>query len=452
MKQWRKVAGILAAMSIFLTTAAGGITAHAAGSWPSEPQIQGETAIVMEAGTGAVLYEKNAHMKSYPASITKILTALLAIETTGFDEQVTFSHDAVFKTEGSGIWRDEGEVMTMEECLYALMLESANECAYAIAEHAGGTFDNFVESMNARAAELGCTDTHFANPHGLTDENHFTSCYDMALIAREAIKNETFRKIAGTVRYDIPPTNKHDEITYLTNHHKMLKQGEKYYDSNVIAGKTGYTEAAGSTLVTFAEKNGMVLICVVMREKQPAHWEDTRTLLNWCYENFTSWNIAENLGADAEKQEPQSLFLEGGSFADLDRDARIVLPVDVAFQDADMELVMVKEDPEVVATLEYSYGGHNIGSAKIARTRSETEVYPFQPPEEESGEGEETKQTSQWIYVIIAGCIVALAILAFGICKLAENFYLIRYKLQSRRGGDLHTHVIKRKSRRRRRR
>ena len=199
--------------------------------WPEGPQIAGDSAIIMEASTGTVLYEKNSHEHCYPASITKIMTSMLAVKNSSLDEEVTFSKDAVYKTEGSGISRDIGEVMTMKECLYGLMLESANECGYAIAEHTGGGYDNFVKMMNDEAKRLGCKDTQFNNPHGLPDENHWTCAYDMALISREALKNDVFRMIVNTRRYTIPPTNKHQEETYLSNHHKMrnnYKGDERY--------------------------------------------------------------------------------------------------------------------------------------------------------------------------------------------------------------------------------
>ena len=157
--------------------------------WPSAVTAESGAAIIMEENTGAVLYEKNSHAENYPASITKIMTALLAVENCDLNEEITFSEDAVYKNEGSTshIARDVGEKMTMEQCLYGMMLESANECAYAIGEHvAGGDINDFVDMMNERAKELGCKNTHFVNPNGLPDEDHYTSAYDMALIAREA--------------------------------------------------------------------------------------------------------------------------------------------------------------------------------------------------------------------------------------------------------------------------
>ncbi len=193
--------------------------------WPDGPYVEAESAILMDAATGAILYAKNVDQQMYPASITKIMTTLLALENSSLDETVVFSYDAVYKNEqdSSHIARDLDEEMSMEDTLYAVMLESANECAYAVAEHVGGgDYQAFIDMMNERAAELGCTNTHFNNANGLPDEEHVTTARDMALIAREAIKNTEFRKIIGTKQYTIPPTNKHDEPTYLNNHHRML--------------------------------------------------------------------------------------------------------------------------------------------------------------------------------------------------------------------------------------
>lgn len=169
-------------------------------NWPAGPQVYAEAAIVMEAGTGTILYSKNIDQQLYPASITKVMTVLLALENLEMNEEVTFSHNAVFSIDynSSHIARDEGEVLTVEECLYAIMMESANECSNAIAEHVSGSVEAFADLMNQRAAELGCTNTHFVNPHGLPDDNHYTCPRDMALITREVISHEKFRQISST--------------------------------------------------------------------------------------------------------------------------------------------------------------------------------------------------------------------------------------------------------------
>lgn len=309
---------------------------QAADFWPEAPDVQSASAIVMEASTGTILYEKNSMDAHYPASITKIMTTLLALENGNLSDTVTFSSDAVYKTEGSGIARDVGEQMTLEQCLYAVMLESANECAYAVAEHIGGTMENFVSMMNQKAAELGCQNTHFNNPHGLQDENHYTCAYDMALIAKAAWQNEMFRIITGTPSYMIPPTNKHVDETPLQNHNCMLHpfRTAKHVYEYCVGGKTGYTEAANSTLVTYAQKDGMTLICVVMDVQSPGQWDDSRALFDYCFDNFQILNIADNetrlSGGDVDTGD----FNTNEKFVNIDTNGAIVIPKTATFTDA----------------------------------------------------------------------------------------------------------------------
>ena len=221
--RWKK--GIALFLSITAIFTGSMIPVQASEYWPQAPETASPCVMVMEMNTGAVLYEKNVDEVHYPASITKIMTTLIAIEKGKMDDIVTFSADAVYKNEGdtSHISRDLEEKMTLEQCLYGVMLESANECAYAVAEHiGGGDVSKFVDMMNEKAKELGCTNTHFNNTNGLPDEQHYTSTRDMLLIARAAYENEEFRKITGTKVYVIPPTNKHEDETTLHNHHNML--------------------------------------------------------------------------------------------------------------------------------------------------------------------------------------------------------------------------------------
>lgn len=255
--------------------------------WPQGPAIQAETAIVMEASSGTILYAKNIDEQRFPASITKIMTTLVALENSSLDEQVTFSENAIW-----GIERDSthigikiGETLTMEQSLYGIMLASANEVAYGVAEHVGGSMDGFVEMMNQKARELGCTNTHFVNSHGLHDENHYTSAHDMALICQAALRNETFRTITGTRAYTIPVTNLTNEERWLDNHQKMLCNTKYQYDG-CIGGKTGYTSVAGNTLVTFANRDGMELISVVMKDRGANCYIDSTALLDYGFNEF----------------------------------------------------------------------------------------------------------------------------------------------------------------------
>ena len=233
--------------------------------WPQGPQIYAESAVVMEASTGTILYNKDMDMVNYPASITKIMTALVVLENCSLDEIVTYSYYATHSIEAgsSTIGTTEGEELTVEESLYALLLESANECGNGLAEHVAGSIDAFVEMMNAKAVELGCANTHFVNPHGLHNPEHYTTAHDMALIMQAALQNEDFVRISGTAKYQMRATNKDDEITYMTNHHCMIapyRGSSAYLDDTVIAGKTGGTTEAKNTLVTAAERSGMTLI------------------------------------------------------------------------------------------------------------------------------------------------------------------------------------------------
>ena len=192
--------------------------------WPAGPDITSDTGILMDADTGVVLYNKGGDEQRYPASITKIMTLLVAVENSTMDEKVTFTETGVrnVTADSSNIGTKVGEVLTMEDCLHALIIQSANDVAAQIAEHIGGTEQAFIDMMNQRASEIGCTNTHFANSSGLPDDNHYSSARDMALIFREGLKNETFRTVVGTPDYIIQPTNMNSQQRILHTHHPCL--------------------------------------------------------------------------------------------------------------------------------------------------------------------------------------------------------------------------------------
>ena len=354
-----------------------------AAQWPTGPEVQASSAVVMDASTGTVLFEKDADTPRYPASITKIMTTLLALENCSLDEVVHFSATAVYENEGgtSHIARDLDEEMTLEQCLYAIMLESANECSYAVAEHVGGgDYQKFIDMMNAKAAELGCTNTHFNNCNGLPDPNHVVSARDMAMISREAIKNSMFRKIVGTVRYEIPPTNKHADPTPLNNHHQMISayKGRQNLYEYCIGGKTGWTSDAGNTLVTFAEKDGMTLICVVMGCSAGGQYSDTRTLFDYCFDNFKLFNVSQNENRYENTQSTgNSLFTEWNAFAKVDSTAQIILPANANFADTQTEVNYDQTSDSILGTLVYSYGGRQVGTANVVTTGAKITAYPF---------------------------------------------------------------------------
>ena len=256
--------------------------------WPQGPKIEGESAILVDMVTGAVLYSKNADKVQYPASITKIMTSLLAAEHLNMKDKIVMSQSAAYGitiSDSSSIYADTGEEFTTEQAMMAVMLQSANEMTLALAEETSGSVKKFVELMNLKAKQLGCTGTHFNNPNGLPDELHYTTASDMAKIARAAWYNPTFRKYTTTTYYEIPPTNKFAETRYLLNHHKMMK-GNTYAYEGVMGGKTGYTDAAGNTLVTYAKRGNMRLVSVVMKSIKGAY-AVTAALLDYGFNNFT---------------------------------------------------------------------------------------------------------------------------------------------------------------------
>lgn len=252
-------------------------------NWPQGPAIYAESGILVDLDTQEILYSKNIDKQLYPASITKVMTTLVAIESSSPEEPVTFSQHALDSIEwdSSNIGCRLNETLTMEQCWYAMMLNSANEVCCGVAEHISGSIEAFVEKMNQKAAELGCTNTHFSNPNGLPDETHYTTAHDMALIANAAYQNETFRQIFSTRQYEIPPTPQYTETRYLYNHHKMMQPDTEYYYEGCLGGKTGYTETALNTLVTIASRNGKNLLCVTMRTQGRQVYTDTASLFDY---------------------------------------------------------------------------------------------------------------------------------------------------------------------------
>ena len=256
--------------------------------------LAAETAVLIDAASGEILYDKDADKKMYPASITKLMTILLALENGKLTDEITFSHDAVYNIEpGSAhIAILEGETLTLEQVLRAIILRSANEASNGVAEYVDGSVEAFAKHMTERAKELGCTNTNFVNANGLFDENHYTTAHDMALIARELLKHEEYRSMMSETDYEIPPTNLQTETRYLHGQHQMLNPNSIYYYKDAIGGKTGYTVEAGNTLVTYAERDGLTLIAVVMKCNGAEHYTDTAALFDYGFANYASVKIA----------------------------------------------------------------------------------------------------------------------------------------------------------------
>ena len=342
-------------------------------SLPKAPDIVGECAILIEPNTGTVLYEKDPNKKMYPASITKIMTALLTLEHCDMNETVVYSKKNIesLTAEDSNIQCKVGEKMKVKDCLYALMLSSANEAATALAEHISGNTEEFAKLMNARAKKAGAKNTHFANPNGLHNENHYVTAYDMAMIMKDAIKYPAFLDIIHSTTYTIPVNNKRTEPFTSYQRHMMIYPTSQYYDADVIGGKTGYTDQAGKTLVTYAKRGDVSLISVVLKSNGDVVFEDTKKLLDYGFDNFTYVNVSENdtkFNSDSSNT-LVSPFSKTNASISVDKDASILLPNGVKFDDLDTE-VNYKLTDSSFATITYRYNGMVLGSVPLRYTNN----------------------------------------------------------------------------------
>jgi len=369
--------------------------------WPAGPQLESEGAVLIEAETGAVLFEKNGTMQFYPASTTKLMTALLALENSALGETVTVSRNAVYdiETDSSRIWVDVGEELSMEDSLYALMLPSANDMAYAIAEHIGGTKADFADMMNKRAAELGCVNTHFMNPHGLDEKDHYTCPLDLALIMRPLVKNSSFVKISGSKNYKIPKTNLCDEDRWVLNTHLMLRGTYTY--EGVIAGKTGHTDLAGANLVTCAKRGNMTLIAVIMKAPDDtALYNDTATLLNYGFDNFATYSVTDeqlSLNNDVPPlfNSEDTIQLTGEDIITSDS-GTVVLPSSASLSDItkDVKLTQLTDfaaGKNYIGKVTYTYGTRVVGTANIIYNNKGA-AFTITP--EEAGSTEQNEATT----------------------------------------------------------
>lgn len=256
----------------------------------SEPDINAESALLIDNKTNKVLYSKDMNRKMFPASTTKILTAILVLENHSLDEKVTASYNAVM-TIPSGYSTASiqiDEVLTVEQLLELLLVHSANDAANVLAEYTGGSIDSFVAMMNTKINELGLSDTHFTNPYGLQDNNHYTTAHDLAIIMQYCLKNDDFRKIAGQASCAIPSTNKSEPRKYSSTNELLIAGNSNYYP-NLIAGKTGYTSEAGECLVSAAYNDNLELVGVILNSNN--RFKDTCSLYNYGYTNFSIKNI-----------------------------------------------------------------------------------------------------------------------------------------------------------------
>ncbi len=323
--------------------------------------VSARSAILIEQESGRILYEKDAHKRMRIASITKIMTAIIAIESGKLNDMVKVSNKAV-GTEGSSLYLQPNEEIKLEHLVYGLMLRSGNDSAVAIAEHVGGSLDGFVFLMNQKAEEIGMQNTEFANPHGLDDhENHFSSAYDMAILTRYAMKNEKFREISSTKVYRAPnPNEKWDRVW--RNKNKLLTKLYPYS----TGGKTGYTKRAKRTLVSTASKDGTNLVAVTINASDD--WNDHMRMFNTAFDTYDVVKVVE----EGELKDIKQDFYKGKVFVDhtffypLTEQEKKDIKVDINLLDPEENHWRSPETvPDIVGTLTVNLGDNTIEEMPI---------------------------------------------------------------------------------------
>ena len=360
-------------------------TVFALAEWPQSVYTAAEGACVMDADSKVVLYGKNQDTAYYPASITKVMTALIVLENCrDLNELVTFSASAVAYEEENAtlIGASEGDQLTVRDCLYALLFASANEVANALAEHVGAKHpelrtgsetdrDVFVRMMNDKAKALGCKGTQFNNPSGLTDPKHYTTAYDMCLILAAAIENRDFVEIESHTYWTHAPIKRYpdpnDPWNTVYPKHQMLKRNSSRYYPGVFAGKTGYTMSAGNTLVTACRRNGMTLVVTVLNGHN-SQYNDTKRLLDFGYDQFQSLRVADYDTAHSAIE--QDMTIDGLPVLDtttlgIDPDSRVTLPKGADFSEVTKELLTDSRKNGEAAELTYHYGERVVGTAAL---------------------------------------------------------------------------------------
>ena len=369
------------------------ITAAAAPEWPSDVSIQADAGIVMDSDTGTVLYGKNMDQPYYPASITKILTALIVLEQCDLNEMVTFSHDDVYNVEAgsSSAGIDEGDVLTVRDCLYALMLASANESANALACHVSGSREAFAQLMNEKARSLGCTGSHFNNPSGLNDENHYTTAHDMAVITEYAMNTPNFMEISDQTRYTYSPLDGPEKGTerMVTTSNRLIDPNldPQYYYSYARGIKTGFTDEAGYCIVSNAvnPNTGYSYLCVAMGapsvdkngNKVEKHGEciDSKNLYEWAFNNLRIQKIAAK--EDAVTEIPlQYAWNKDKLLLTPEDDCSTILPEDISASSvlATPNIPESVEAPvkkgQVIGTVTFSYAGQDLLTTNLVAAES----------------------------------------------------------------------------------
>ena len=379
------------------------ITTNSIPGWPQGPEITSTAAVIMEDSTQTMLYSKNMDQVLYPGATVKIMTTLLALENCQLTDQVTMTATGVSGVTdgGANISAQLDEVFTVEQCLYAIMLSSANDIALQVAEHVGGSVENFVQMMNDRAAQLGCTNTVFTNPTGLPDENQHTTAHDMALIMKAAIDSESFRTIAGTGSYTVPATNVSGGDRVLTNNFSMMTASNAAYYQYCLGGREGYTEASGSTLVCAAEKNDVTLIAVVLQGASGVTATEAGSLLNYGFDNFQMLSLGDN----------DFNMVSGGN---------VYAPVGATADSLTTEDSEVQEDGQY--SRQYLFGGAAVGTAVMETAHEDNSSFAAESGQNIEAAREYSADRNNLPYILFGGAgLVLFLLLLWRIIKVAKS-------------------------------
>ena len=384
--------------------------------WVNGPEIYSESGIVMDMDTGSILYAKNIDDKHYPASITKVMTALVALQTYEMDEVVKFTWDDIgFLEYGDAhIGIKDGEEVNMLDCMYAMLFASANEVSHAIASHYETGYEGFMEEMNRISTEIGCTNSHWVNTYGLHDPEHYTSVHDMAIIGSEVFKYELFRQIESEQSHEIPETNITDEKRYAWQNHKMVYPSHRHYYEYCVGGKTGFTDQALTTLVTFATKDDMNLVAVVMRTHGGGNnaYLDTREMLDYAFENFAKVPVSvDEIGLES----PVAVEL--------------TLPTGVTSEQVDVVFTEPGMLGDMTGDVTFSYGGRELVSTEA----SITEEYYNQIHGIEEVKKEEKDESKEGLPGILKVILGIMAVLVIALAGLMVFVYYKRKQMEKKR-------------------
>ncbi len=396
------------------------IRAAAAAVWVApEGEITAGAAIVMDADTETVLWGSNIYEQCYPASITKIMTGLLVLENCDQDEMVTITADSVYGLESGAVTAglSVDDVVSVRDLLYATLLRSAADSSNALAIHVAGGIPEFAAMMTERARELGCTGTVFKNPSGLTDADHVTTVYDMALIGRACFNNPAFMEIEAVEEYKMGPTAKYPGGLTVSMGHKMVRSDTRYSDERVVGGKTGFISAAGNTLITMAESEGRRLVAVVMKDKNPQHYQDTKFLLDFGFDNFentevedpvTRFDAAERLRTDKIAEGADCHILAAGP-------AIVTVPAGADPEDLTVsyDYNMTEFAPELaVARMIFHYADVRNGSVYLLNDRESAlelaGISEEDPEDPKKAQGIHISRRTALTAAVILGAVLAL--------------------------------------------